>query len=40
MPSGYEQEPNYGGPKSVWASMIIPLIVVFAALALSFFGVL
>jgi hypothetical protein len=40
MASGYEHEPDFGGPKSVWRSMILPLIVVLAALALYSFGVL
>jgi hypothetical protein len=31
---------DFGGPKSVWASLIIPLIVIVAAVTLSFFGVL
>jgi hypothetical protein len=30
---------DFGGPKSVWASPIIPLLVIVAAVALSFFGV-
>jgi hypothetical protein len=31
---------DFGGPKSVWASLIIPLLVIVAAVTLSFFGVL
>jgi flagellar basal body-associated protein FliL len=40
MPSGYEHEPDFGGPKSVWASLIIPLVVMVVAVALAFWGVL
>jgi hypothetical protein len=31
---------DFGGPKSVWASLIIPLLVIVVAVALFFFGVL
>ena len=41
MPSGYEQEPNlHARPQPSWWNMIIPVIIIVAAIALAFLGVM
>ena len=41
MPSGYEQEPNlHARPQPSWWNTVIPVIIIVAAIALAFLGVM
>jgi hypothetical protein len=40
MPSSYEQEPDNVRPQPSWWNMVIPFIIMIAAIALAFLGLM